>query len=88
MRRLHLVPSDGLPMFNPDWTPRRAAYPASTSTFSRRDWVVILVERHGSRALVQHAQALEMLRRMFPPDRVVVFTGNLDISDGEYTSTE
>ena len=82
LRKNHFIPSDGVPMLNPDWTIRTPKHAATERNGYPEDWIVILGKRYGKRALEQSDTVEALLRRLFTSKRVRIFDGDLGILEG------
>ena len=82
LRKNHFIPPDGVPMLNPDWTIRTPKHVAREKNGYPEDWVIILGKRYGERALEQSDAVEAALKRLFTPERVQIFDGDVGILEG------
>ncbi|GJP59698.1 hypothetical protein CLOP_g21977 [Closterium sp. NIES-67] len=83
LRRHHLLPPDGLPLFHRDWT-LRSVPPLSDAAMAALppDWVVVLGKRPmAKRALVNWEGLRDAVYESFERERIVLFQGDLAIMD-------
>ena len=82
LRKNHFIPSDGVPMLNPDWTIRTPKQVAKDKNGYPDDWIVILGKRYGPRQIEQSDEIETAVRSVFPSERVHVFDGEVGILEG------
>ncbi|GJP45572.1 hypothetical protein CLOM_g4950 [Closterium sp. NIES-68] len=81
LRRHHLLHPRGLPLFNPDFSYHwRRPLSYQQLTHLPPDWVVVLARRPTlKRSITNFEEVKEAVLAMFPPERVVVFNGSLQL---------
>ncbi|GJP30912.1 hypothetical protein CLOM_g4206, partial [Closterium sp. NIES-68] len=81
LRRRHLLHPQGIPLFHPDWTYR--ALPPLTAAQAQalpQDWVVVVARRLvKKRSITNFNEVEQLVERMFPTERIVMFNGSLSI---------
>ncbi|GJP30923.1 hypothetical protein CLOM_g7321 [Closterium sp. NIES-68] len=81
LRRRHLLHPQGIPLFHPNWT-YRALSPltAAQAQALPPDWVVVVAKRPvKKRSITNFNEVEQLVERMFPRERIVVFNGSLSI---------
>lgn len=79
LRSNFLLPSDGIPILNPDWTFRKPKRIASESDGFPSDWLAVLGKRYGERNLLQSDDIEMAMVKIFGKERVVTFDGSVSI---------
>ncbi|CAI5460153.1 unnamed protein product [Closterium sp. Yama58-4] len=81
LRRHHLLHPQGLPLFRPDFSYHyRPALSYQQLTHLPPDWLVVLAQRpSGKRSFTNSEEVKEAVLAAFPPERVVVFDGSLQL---------
>ncbi|CAI5969839.1 unnamed protein product [Closterium sp. NIES-65] len=81
LRRTHLLHPRGLPLFRPDWSyqPPQPLSPQQAQALPP-DWVVVLAKRLSKKRSISNFNEVQaVVERMFPKERIVLFTGSLTV---------
>lgn len=85
LRAQYLVPQNGLPIFNPNWTLRKIQENSDDGLDKKveNQWLVVFAKRYGERSLKQSDEIEKVLRNLFGSSTVKTFDGKMTIFQGQ-----